>query len=73
MISAVKKMHKCYENKLQGDYTHSGRLHRILWKATEGELRGGVSCLRERFGGKKKRQGQAYHVQRPFDGIYSRN
>lgn len=36
-VSAVKKMPKCYESKLQGDYTHSGRLHRILGRVTEGE------------------------------------
>lgn len=38
--------------------------------AIEGELRR-VTCLREGFGGKKKtkaKQGQAYHVQRPYDG-----
>lgn len=38
--------------------------------ATEGELRGGVSCLRVGCGGgkKKKKQCQAYPVQRPYDG-----
>lgn len=44
-VSAVRKMPKRYESKLQGDYTHLGRLHRILRRAAEGELRGAVTSL----------------------------